>query len=34
MHVSDAYVCGIWDEILLRGEECETLKNLNFQKKW
>ena len=22
-----------WDEILLRGEECETLENPNFMKK-
>ena len=36
MHVSDAYVCGFRDEILLRGGKCETSENPNFQKrvKW
>ena len=32
MRVSDVYVCGISNEILLRGEECETLENPNFKK--
>ena len=29
------YVCvNFGDEILLRGEECKTRKNLNFFEKW
>ena len=34
MHVSWCDCVEFRDEILLRGEECKTLENSNFLKKW